>query len=96
MKAVIVAALIASLGVPAAAQEVSFEVQYRDLNLATAEGQQKLDRRIETAARKACGFGETTTGTRIRSKVAQQCVTELRTKARAQFATIIANEEKGG
>lgn len=83
MKAVIVAALVASLALPASAQEVRFEVQYRDLNLASVEGQQKLDKRIETAARKACGFEKQVTGTRIRSRVAQQCVAELRTKARA-------------
>lgn len=96
MKAIIAAAALGSIGLPATAQEVRFEVQYRDLDLTTAAGQDRLEKRIETAARKACGLDAHATGTRIRSRQAQGCVTELRAKARAQFAVIVADEGKGG
>ena len=49
------AASLATLSVPVSAKEVRFEVEYTDLNLATAKGQETLDRRIVNAARKACG-----------------------------------------
>ncbi len=96
MRVIIAAAVLGSIGLPATAQEVRFEVQYRDLDLATAEGQDRLEKRIDTAARKACGFDAHATGTRIRSRQAQECVIELRTKAREQLAVILADEGKGG
>lgn len=96
MKTLITAIALTSLAAPALAQEVRFTVEYRDLDLATEAGQATLERRIDTAARKACGVEARSTGTRLRTSNARQCVQELRAKARQQFAAITANEDKGG
>ena len=96
MKILIAAAALGSIAVPAMAEKVSFEVEHRDLNLSTAEGQKALDRRIDSAARKACGVDVSTTGTRIRSSDARACYREMRAKARKQFAALTASEKKGG
>jgi UrcA family protein len=45
----------AVLAVPAAA-ETSVGVKYSDLNLSTKEGQDRLERRIDSAARSACAL----------------------------------------
>ena len=43
------------------------EVRYKDLDLATSEGQAELNRRIDNAARAVCGLDQAvTTGSRIR------------------------------
>jgi len=96
MKTLIAAIAAAGIVLPASAQEVRFEVTYRDLDLASAKGQKELDRRIDRAARKACGFDTSTTGTRIRSGDKQECYVEMKTKAKQQFATLIEQEGKGG
>ncbi|MBX7458718.1 UrcA family protein [Qipengyuania sp. 1NDH17] len=88
--------LLTVAAVPASAQQVRFEVEYADLNLQTAEGIEILDRRIEQAARKACGYGKVTTGSRIPSRKASKCVDELVAKANQQFATLTGKQAKGG
>lgn len=45
---------LALIGGATAAQARTAEVRYADLNLSTAAGQAELDRRIESAARRAC------------------------------------------
>ena len=62
----------------------------------TPRGIVVLDRRIEQAARKACGYGKVTTGTRIPSRKASKCVDELVAKAHQQFAALTGKQEKGG
>ena len=88
--------LLTVVAVPASATEVLFKVEYADLNLQSKEGQKALDRRIEQAARKACGYGTVKTGTRIRSREAKACVAELTVKAGQQFANLTARTAKGG
>ena len=90
------AASLATLSVPVSAKEVRFEVEYADLNLATAKGQETLDRRIVNAARKACGYGRTQTGSRIRSQKAERCVEDMTAQARKQFASLSGSTAKGG
>ena len=96
MKMFFAAAALASIAIPASAEEVSMDVRYSDLDLATSEGQKKLDWRINQAARKACGAGKSRTGTRIPSRETQACVAELKASAHKQFAAIIEREQKGG
>ncbi len=96
MKFLIAAAALGSLAIPASAEEVRFEVEYADLNLQSAKGQKALDRRIEAAARKACGYNARITGTRLQSRDARDCVAELTAKAHKQFAATVANTGKGG
>lgn len=90
-------AAIATVGtaLPAAAEE-SMNIQYRDLNLATSEGQQILDRRIDRAARSVCGLDDVATGTRLRSNEARNCYREAKAKAKKQFAKVTEAEQLGG
>jgi UrcA family protein len=96
-KILIAAAALATLGVavPATAQE-SIAVPYRDLNLATPEGQRALDNRINRAARQVCFLDEVQTGTRLRDPAKQECYRQARLKARQAMASLIAAEQRGG
>lgn len=49
---------IALVAVPAAAEKMSIEVQYSDLNLDNPAGMATLEGRIQAAARKICGKTE--------------------------------------
>ena len=96
MKTLFTAIALASVATPAFAQEVAFTVEYRDLDLATEAGQRTLERRIDKAARKACGLDARMTGSRVDPNDARACVSELRAKAHEQFAALAAREGKGG
>lgn len=86
------AAAAATTPAPAFAKEV--EVRYSDLNLSTPEGQKKLDRRIDTAARTACGMNTSTTGSRLRSADATECYAKAREDVRNQVAGAV--DKAGG
>lgn len=94
-------ALIAALGLalpaaPALAQNEPVDIKYKDLDLATPEGQAKLDRRIDKAARKACGADQSRTGTRIAKRDVTACVAAAKRQASQQMAAIIEQEKRGG
>ncbi|MDE8651749.1 UrcA family protein [Novosphingobium album (ex Liu et al. 2023)] len=92
-------AMAAALGIAltaTASYAREVRVSYGDLNLATAEGQKKLERRLDQAARQACGFDEMTTGTRLRSAKTLACYKEAHAKARNDMALAIENERLGG
>lgn len=72
------------------------DIQYRDLNLATAEGQEILQRRIDRAAIKVCQLDEHRTGTRIPSAERKACFAKARASAGAQMASIVADYQLGG
>ncbi|MEO9461844.1 MAG: UrcA family protein [Marinomonas sp.] len=74
----------------------SSKIQYADLNLATPEGQEQLERRIDTAARKVCKLGEHRTGTRIPSGQRKVCYAKARNSARSQMASLISDTRRGG
>lgn len=78
------AAAAATAPAPAFAKDV--EVRYSDLNLSTPEGQKKLERRIDTAARDVCNVDAATTGSRIRSSEATACYNKARSDVSAQVA----------
>lgn len=84
---------------PAAASDEGLRkahVEYRDLNLATPEGLERLERRVDSAARKACGFNEERTGTRIPSPDRIQCYQKARANADRQVALAIISAQRGG
>ena len=90
---VIAAALGGSLiAQPALAESVS--VQYKDLDLSTTAGQKQLNNRIDTAARKVCGFSQRTTGTRIADQEARTCVADAKQKLEKHVAAL-AGKDKG-
>lgn len=74
----------------------TMEIKYSDLNLASAEGQAKLKRRIDAAARKVCQLGKHRTGTRIPSSESKKCFAKARQSARSQMATLMNGQRFGG
>ncbi|MGV2494712.1 UrcA family protein [Pelagerythrobacter aerophilus] len=88
------AAVLGAAATPAVAESLS--IPYKDLNLASAEGQKTLDLRIESAVRDFCGMNQTSTGTRIVSGEARQCYAETKKQAQKQFAAIIDRHRLGG
>lgn len=75
---------------PALADEATqIKVAYKDLDLTTSEGQRTLDRRLDAAAREACGYSEGVTGTRLRSSQATTCYKQARAKAKDVMASAV-------
>lgn len=72
---------------PGLAKDV--EVRYADLNLATAEGQKTLERRIDRAAREACDYDQYATGTRLPSHAARSCYRKALDDVRTTMASKI-------
>ncbi len=87
-------AAMAATAVPATAETVG--VQYRDLNLETSEGQRALERRIDKAARTACGITRHETGSRLRSRSAADCHAKAKKQAMSQLAAVIEERQLGG
>lgn len=85
--AVAALAALALTATPSIAKDV--EVRYADLNLATAEGQKVLEQRIDRAARDACGYEDTTTGSRIPSSQARSCYRKALDSAKTMMAARI-------
>ena len=82
------------LVVPAAAETVG--VKYSDLDLSTRAGQQKLERRIDSAARTACGMDEVRTGRFTPSTAQRQCYAQTKASVHDQVAEMIARDSNRG
>ncbi len=65
----------------------SVTVRFADLDLSTAVGQQKLERRIERAARQVCALDDVTTGTRVPSGEASACYHQTLRNVRSSVAS---------
>jgi len=74
----------------------SMKIKYADLNLASAEGQARLERRIDAAAKKVCQLGKHRTGTRIPSTERKECYAKARQSARSQMASLMNSKRLGG
>ena len=74
----------------------SISVRFADLDLATAVGQQKLERRIERAARQVCALDEVTTGTRVPSAEASACYHQALRNVRSSVASAVAGNRPVG
>ncbi len=81
--------------VPASATP-TIAVKYADLDLSSKAGQSKLERRIDSAARVACGMDEIRTGRFTPATAQRQCYEETKTRVHNRVATIIANEKSEG
>ncbi len=68
-------------------------VTHSDLDLSTEEGREELDRRIDNAAEEACGFGETTLGTRARTREARDCYRQAKRQLERRFAEAISDAQ---
>jgi len=77
-------------------EKMSVRVNYGDINLATAAGQQTLDNRIEKAVRTVCRTTDLKTGTRIMNQDARACLAKARADARQQLALVTGDRQRGG
>lgn len=80
--------------VPAAAESIT--IDHRDLNLATVEGQEVLERRIDNAAREVCGYDEQYTGSRFRPVSVERCYEQAKASASEQYAAVVSENRLGG
>ena len=103
MKTPIFAIAAASLAVTASpalagenVQKSKMIVQYDDLNLATRSGVERLELRINKAARAVCGADVVQTGSRIASVKAKRCVAVAKASAMQQFASVVEQQRLGG
>lgn len=88
----LVLAAAPALTAPAfAAEATKVKVEYKDLDLTTAQGQRTLERRLDKAARYACGYDSRLPGTRIASQDARNCYKQARTSSGEAMATAISN-----
>ncbi|MBO6609421.1 UrcA family protein [Altererythrobacter sp.] len=77
-------------------QDSNSVVTYEDLDLSTSEGRKELDQRITIAARKNCGVGRHTTGSRTISREQRRCVASAERQAKNALAPIIEEQQLGG
>lgn len=96
MTAAALGAAIISPAIAASGDAQSGAIEYRDLDLATADGVAELDARIERAARSICEVDHHTTGTRLVSTAKRKCVDGVRASAKQQIASVIDNARRGG
>ena len=89
----IAAAAFATFAIAGAAQAATTSVQIADLNLTTAEGQAKLEARLNRAARNVCS--DVTTGSRI-PVLDSECVARARANVEKQVAERRSSTRNGG
>lgn len=77
-------------------QSSQSNVTYEDLDLSTESGQKELDQRITIAARKACGVGRHTTGTRSVTREQRRCIVSAERQAKSALAQVIEEQRLGG
>jgi len=95
--ALMIAALILPHN-PAAAGELrrSQSVSISDLDLATPEGQRRLDARIRRVARSVCDVDTFRTGSHVPAPEALECYREALRNARERVVQAVANRTPGG
>ncbi len=71
-------------------------VSYSDLDLTTENGREELDRRIDTAAKDACGMDERPTGSNMASRESRNCYREAKQQLDAHFAQLMQDQQRGG
>ncbi|WP_260583328.1 UrcA family protein [Sphingopyxis sp. PET50] len=92
-RSLILALSLAVAGTPAiAAERPTAEVRIADLDLATAQGQQRLETRVKSAARSLCDTGERGVAAMTRQS---QCIAEVLASARPQADQAIARAGGG-
>lgn len=89
------AALAAALSAGAAnAGERAERVSYRDLDLASVEGQAELQQRLDSAARRVCRFAED--GQIVPPEEENACYREARKRVDVQVAQLTSETQRGG
>ena len=94
LAAVVMSAALLVPTVSHAEDTQSVRVSYADLNLATAIGQDRLDRRVAFAAKVACDLGETSSELRLAS-LTQTCRDGAIAGVQPQLAAAITSARRG-
>ena len=71
-------------------------VQFADLDLATEDGRKELDRRIDHAARTACGMDERATGSNMADRTSRKCYRDTKSQMTDHFAKLVNQQNLGG
>lgn len=71
-------------------------VSYADLDLTTKDGRDELDRRIDRAAKEACGFTEAQVGTRLRTSEQRSCYRQAKRQLDRHLARVVEDAQRGG
>jgi len=74
---------------------VSIDVAFSDLDLSTQEGLDKLERRIDSAARSICRRDRVETGSRLKSEE-KKCFRRVRASVKTQVAQLVEDRQRGG
>lgn len=92
-----IGALALAATLPAAAAVETRNVRYDDLNLATPAGMERLERRIDGAAREVCTDDNTRRiiGLAETAKI-RACMKEAKLKAARQVAALASSQARGG
>ncbi|MCL6249977.1 UrcA family protein [Altererythrobacter sp. KTW20L] len=91
------AALLATGSVAALERDTrTTGVTYRDLDLATEEGRNELNRRIDSAAKQVCGMNERQTGSHIVPRDARECYRNAKRDLQSHFARVLADGARAG
>lgn len=91
-----VAAAVATIATTAPVLASEISVSYKDLDLTTPDGQSKLAKRLDVAARNACGLSASRTGTRMPSRSATECYKQAQIRSKNTMATIVGEAQRGG
>ncbi len=93
ISAALLAATIVATPLVASAQDGATRttgVTYRDLDLTTQAGRTELDRRIDNAAREACGMDEVVLGTRLPTSGQNRCYRDAKAQLNQRFAQLVS------
>ena len=95
--AALIGAMLATQPVLAESMETeSVAVTYDDLDLASDEGREELDRRIDKAAESVCGADVAQVGSRIRSRETRQCIRQAKRDIERNIAAVLDDNRAGG
>lgn len=92
----LIGALALAAILPAAAAAETRAVRYDDLNLASSAGFDRLERRIDNAAREVCGAGSDYRESLILLAETKKCIADAKARAMAQVARLDTGAARGG
>ncbi|WP_209349049.1 UrcA family protein [Pontixanthobacter sp. CEM42] len=95
-KSLIALAAIGTMFTAAPAFAGGVAIEYNDLNLSTAKGQQALERRIDKAAKDVCQYNRLRTGSRMTNPEIRKCYQTAKKQATQKMAAIVDSERLGG
>lgn len=92
------AAAITFAAIPAHAetQRMSVTVAHADLNLGSPQGQKRLERRIDNAARKVCGHYISLQASLAETSRSRACYDKAKADALPRVAALVDRYAKGG